>query len=187
VAATTERDRLATENSRLRRALAREGRLLFLGAVAILLIGGGIGTFVFFRHLAYGDLIAARQLLEQVQTDDETQRNQVSAQNVKITKLEIELTQTKADLEAVRPSKDRYNFAPNESRIAADGRLIIGLVGSPSNESVVLSINDKQQTMVAGQKIVVTPDPSTTCQVTVQSFTMVQAVVTATCAAAKPQ
>jgi len=187
VAAKTERDRLAAENSRLRHALAREGRLLFLGAVAVLLIGGGIGTFVFFRHLAFGDLIAARQLIDQVQTDDENQRNQVSAQNVKITRLEIELAQTKADLESVRPSKDSYNFAPNESRIAADGRLIIGLVGSPSNESVVLSINDKRQAMVAGQKINVTPDPSTTCQVTVQSFTMVQAVVTATCAAAKPQ
>ena len=65
--------------------------------------------------------------------------------------------------------------------------MIIGLVGSPSNESVVLSVNDRQQTLVAGQKVVVTPAPSTTCQVTVQSFTMVQAVVTATCAAAKPQ
>ena len=58
MAAKTERDRLAAENSRLRHALAREGRLLFLGAVAILLIAGGIGTFVFFRHLAYGDLVA---------------------------------------------------------------------------------------------------------------------------------
>ena len=186
MAAKTERDRLATENSRLRRALVREGRLLFLGAVAILLIGGGIGTFVFFRHLAYGDLVAARQLINQVQTDDENQRKQVNEQNVKINRLEIDLAQTKADLESIRPSKDRYNIPPNESRIAANGRLIIGLVGSPANESVVLSINDRQQTMVAGQKAIVAPDPSTTCQVTVQSFTMVQAVVTATCAAAKP-
>jgi hypothetical protein len=186
VAAQKERDRLAAENSRLRHALAREGRLLFLGAVAILLIGGGIGTFVLFRHLANADLVAARQLVDQVQTDDENQRKLVTAQNVKISKLEIDLARTKADLEAIRPEKGKFNIPPNESRIAADG-LIIGLVGSPSNESVVLSINDKQQTMVAGQKIMVTPNPSTTCQVTVQSFTMVQAVVTATCAAAKPQ
>jgi hypothetical protein len=186
VAAQKERERLAAENTRLRHALVREGRLMFLGAVAILLISGGIGTFVFFRHLAFADLVAARQLISQVQSDDENQRNLVSAQNVKISKLDIELGKVKADLESIRPEKGKFNIPPNESRIAADG-LIIGLVGSPSNESVVLSINDKQQTLVAGQRVVVSPNPSTTCQVTVQSFTMVQAVVTATCAATKPQ
>ena len=176
-----------SENARLRLALAREGRLLFLGAVAILLVGGGIGTFLFFRHLAYADLVAARQLIAQVQDDDETQRKQVNEENIKINSLETELANTKADLEAIRPSKDQYNIPPNESRIIADGRLTVGLVGSPTIDTVTLSINGKEQSVVAGQVIDVSPDPSTNCQVRVQSFSMVNATVNAVCAAAKPQ
>ena len=187
VTESTERQRLAEENARLRLVLAREGRLLFLGVVAFLLIGGGIGTFVFFRHLAYGDLIAARQLNEQVQTDDENQRKQVNEQSIKINKLEADLASTKADLDAIRPAKNKYNIPPNESRVAADGRLTIGLVGSPAVDSITLSINGKQQSVIAGQAINVALDPSTNCQVTVQSFDMVKAVVIAACAAAKAQ
>jgi hypothetical protein len=176
-----------SENARLRLALAREGRLLFLGVVAILLIGGGIGTFIFFRHLAYGDLVAARQLIAQVQDDDEAQRKLVNEQNIKMNTLETELANTKADLEAVRPEKDKYDIPPNESRIIADGKLTVGLVGSPAIDSLTLSINGKPQSAVAGQVIDVAPDPSTNCQVKVQSFSMVKATVNAACAAAKPQ
>jgi hypothetical protein len=176
-----------SENARLRLALAREGRLLFLGVVAILLVGGGIGTFIFFRHLASGDLVAARQLVAQVQDDDETQRKLVNEQNIKINALETELANTKADLEAVRPEKDKYDIPPNESRIIADGKLTVGLVGSPAIDSLTLSINGKPQSAVAGQVIDVAPDPSTNCQVKVQSFSMVKATINAACAAAKPQ
>ncbi len=183
----TERARLVAENSRLRATLAREGRLMFLGTVAILLVGGGIGTFVFFRNLAYGDLVAARQRIDQLQTEGENLRRQVNDQNVQMNTLSADLTRTKADLETIRPSKDRYAIPPNESRIVADGRLAIGLVGSPANESITLSINGKQQTAIAGQVINVAPDPSTNCQIGVQSFDMFNAQITATCAAAKPQ
>jgi hypothetical protein len=171
-----------SENARLRLALAREGRLVFLGVVAILLVGGGIGTFIFFRHLASADLVAARQLIAQVQDDDETQRKQVNAENIKINSLETELAKTKADLEAIRPSKDVYDIPPNESRIIADGRLTVGLVGSPTIDAITLSINGKEQSVVAGQVIDIAPDPSTNCQVRLQSFSMVKATVNATCA-----
>jgi hypothetical protein len=142
---------------------------------------------VFFRHLASADLVAARQLIAQVQDDDETQRKQVNEANIKINSLETELANTKADLEAIRPSKDQYDIPPNESRIIADGRLTVGLVGSPTTDSVTLSINGKEQSAVAGQIIDVAPDSSTNCQVRVQSFSMVKATVNAVCAAAKPQ
>jgi len=183
----TERSRLVAENTRLRASMAREGRLLFIGAMAILLIAGGIGTFVFFRNLAYGDLVAARQQISQLQTEAEKLTQQVNEQNVQINNLNVDLTRTKAELEAIRPSKDRYAIPPNESRIVADGRLTIGLIGSPANESITLSINGRQQTAVVGQTINVAPDPSINCQVAVQSFDMFSALVTATCAAAKPQ
>jgi hypothetical protein len=178
----TDQSRLIRENSRLRHVLAREGRLLFLGLVVILLVGGGLGTFFLFRHLAYGDLVAAKQLIVQVQSDDDTQRKQLNEANIKISKLETDLASTRADLDAIRPAKNTYNIPANESRLTGDGRLAIGLVGSPAIDGVTLSINGKQQMAIAGQVISIPPD----CHVTVQSFTMVQAVVIATCDTAKP-
>ena len=181
---SVERHYWNNENARLRLALAREGRLLFLIVVAIVLVGGGISTFFFFRHLASADLVAARQLIEQVQNDDETQRKQVNAENIRINALETELASTKADLESIRPDKNKYDIPPNESRII-DGRLTVGLVGSPAIDSVILSIDGKSQPAVAGQVIDVAPDPSTHCQVRVRSFDMVKVTVNASCAAAK--
>jgi hypothetical protein len=183
----TGRGRLAAENTRLRLALAREGRWLFIGLVAILLVAGGTGTFLLFRHLAKAELVAAKQRIEQLQTEGEDLRRQANEQNVQINTLNADLTRTKADLEAIRPAQNRYAIPPNESRIVGDGRLTIGLVGSPANENITLSINGKQQTVTAGQVINIAPDPSTNCQVTLQSFDMFSAMVTATCAAAKAQ
>jgi hypothetical protein len=167
--------------------LAREGRLLFLGAVAILLVVGGVGTFIFFRNLAYGDLFAARQQINQLQTEGENLRRQVNDQNVQINTLQAKLTGVQAALQSIMPSANTYKISPNQSLAIAGGHLIIGLVGSPSNESVTLNINGKQQTAVAGQIINVAPDPSMNCEVGVQTFDMFTAVLGASCAAAKPQ
>ena len=49
-----------------------------------------------------------------------------------------------------------------------------------------LNINGKQQTVVAGQIINVAPDPSTNCEVGVQTFDMFTAKLNAACTAAKP-
>ncbi len=183
----TERNRLVAENTRLRATLAREGRLMFIAVVAILLIGGGIGTFVFFRNLAYSDLVAARLRIGQLQTEGETLKKQVDSQAVQINALQMELKQTKDDLEEIRPAKNRYAIAPNESRIVAEGRLTIALIGAPANESITLSINGKEQTATAGQTITIAPDASTKCQVTVQSFDMFKALIVATCTGTKAQ
>lgn len=182
-----ERSRLAAENTRLRSALAREGRLMFIAVVAILLVGGGIGTFLFFRNLAYGDLVAARQKIEQLQGEGETLKKQVDSQAVQINSMQMELKQTKDDLEEIRPAKNRYAIPPNESRIVADGHLTIALIGAPANESITLNINGKEQTATAGQTINVASDASTKCQVTVQSFDMFKALIVATCSGAKAQ
>ena len=47
----------------------------------------------------------------------------------------------------------------------ADGRLTIGLVGSPTNESVNININGKQQKAVSGDVIHIALDSLTSCQV----------------------
>jgi hypothetical protein len=182
-----ERGRFAAENSRLRAALAREGRLLFVGGVVILLLAGGIGTFLLSRNLASGDLVAAREQIEQLRTESQGLRRQLTDQAAELTATNAKLADVKGQLEAINPSKNVYILSPNETRIVADGHLTIGLVGSPGNESISLDINGKQQTALAGQPIAVAPDPSSNCMVTVQSFDMFKAAIVASCAAAKPK
>jgi hypothetical protein len=179
---------MARRNARLHGSLARDGRLMFLLIVAVLLVGGGIGTFLFFRNLASADLVAARQLVDQLQTNDETQRKQLNDQSLKINQLETELSRTKATLEAITPSQNTYNVTPNQSLLIGDGRLSLGLVGSPANENVTLNINGRTQTVAVGQVIAVPIDPTTNCRIAVQSFDMFKAVVNAICAGpARPQ
>jgi hypothetical protein len=187
VSSRGERARSEGENRRLRLALVREGRLIFLAIVAFLLVAGGIGTFLFFRQLAYGELVTTKQKVTQLQTEGENLKKQSDSQSVEINSLQLQLKQTKDELESIRPSRDRYSIPPNESRVIAGGRLIIGLIGAPANESITLSINGKQQTAVVGQQINVAPDASTNCQLTIQSFDMFKALIVAKCEAAKAE
>jgi hypothetical protein len=61
------------------------------------------------------------------------------------------------------------------------------MIGPPANDSVLLNINGKSQTVPAGQTLSIAPDPATHCQINVQSFDVFKAVIVATCAAAKAQ
>jgi hypothetical protein len=62
------------------------------------------------------------------------------------------------------------------------GRLTVGLIGAPTNDSVTLNVNGKRQSLGTGDVLnVVAADGQTNCQVRVQSFDMFKAVVTATC------
>ena len=60
----------------------------------------------------------------------------IADQNANLTALRAELTSTKATLDAIMPSQNHYTISPNQSLIVADGRLTIGLIGSPGNEGV---------------------------------------------------
>ena len=84
------------------------------------------------------------------------------------------------------PSENTYNIQPNQTLILGDGHLTVGMIGPPANDSVLLNINGKSQTLPAGQTLSITPDPATRCQINVQSFDVFKAVIVATCAAAKP-
>lgn len=183
----TQRSRSAAGSSRLQAALARQGWWRFVGVFVILLLACGAGTFVFFRNLASGDLVAARELIDQLRSESQVLRRQTIDQAAELTATKAKLTAVQAKLDAIMPSQNVYNLHPNQTLIVADNHLTIGLVGAPANESVALDINGKQQTAIAGQPISVVPDSSTSCTVVVQSFDMFKAVVTASCVPKKPQ
>ena len=62
---------------------------------------------------------------------------------------------------------------------------MVGMVGAPGNDAVMLNVNGKQQTLAAGQTINVAPDPATQCQLSVQSFDLFRATLVAACSGPK--
>jgi hypothetical protein len=167
--------------------MSRDRRGLWFAIGVILIVAAGLGGFVLGRNFTYNDVSASRDLIDQLQLKNQSLNQQILGQNTKITTLQTNLASVQAALNAITPSRDAYNIDPNQSVVVANGRLTVGLVGSPSNEGVTINVNGKEQFVAAGGIIKVTPDPSTTCQVIVQSFDMFHAVVNASCAAAKPQ
>jgi uncharacterized protein (UPF0333 family) len=139
------------------------------------------------RQFNSRDLQQRDAAIQQLQSDGQRLSADIADQNATLTAMRAELKSTKAALDAITPSQNVYNINPNQSLIAADGRLTIGLVGSPGNDGVNLNVNGKQQKVAAGDAIRLSPDPLTTCQVQVQSFDMFKAMLIASCAATKSQ
>lgn len=156
---------------------------------------GGIVLILFIMVSGYfwGRQFNARDIQQrdaailQMQSDGQRLAADIADQNATLTALRADLTTTRATLDAITPSLNVYNINPNQSLIVADGRLTIGMIGSPGNEGISLNINGKQQKVAAGDVIRISPDPSTACQVQLQSFDMFKAVLVASCAAAKSQ
>jgi len=163
-------------------------RSRFRSPAAIVLI-----LFIMVSGYFWGRQFNARDIQQrdaailQMQADGQRLAADIADQNATLTALRAELTSTKATLDAITPSLNIYNINPNQSLIAADGRLTIGMIGSPGNEGINLNVNGKQQKVSAGDIIRVSPDASTACQVQIQSFDMFKAVLVASCAAAKSQ
>jgi len=152
------------------------GRWLFL--IAIL---AGIGCYVIGLNVGYLDIAGARQLIQELRADNQKLKTQIADLNATQVALQNKLSTFEAALDEIIPSKNTYNIKPNQSMIVASGRLTIGLVGPPTNESVNININGKQQSAATGDVIKVQLDPSTVCQVRVQSFDMFRAVLNASC------
>jgi hypothetical protein len=152
-------------------------------AIVVILVGGHL----YGRYLASKDLGGRDNVIEQLRTESQQEKRSIDQKSAQLTEMQADLDKMKAQLEAIMPAKDTYNIVPNQTLIVADGRVTVGLVGSPGNDSVTLNINGKQQAVAAGQMITAGSDPSANCHVAVQSFDMFMAVLTASCAGAKGQ
>lgn len=146
--------------------------------VSIYYIGRGVGTH---------EINTATSRVVQYQGENQKLVAERAKQTATLTELQVKLKEVQARLEMITPSENTYDVSPNQSLIVADGHLTVGLVGTPKNEGVDINVNGKQQSVVAGDVITVALDPSTNCQVKIQSFDMFKATFTATCTAAKPQ
>ena len=156
------------------------GRWLFLLTILV-----GVVAYLIGLNVGYLDIAGARQLIQQLRTDNQKLKTQIADLNATQVALQNRLSVFEAALDEIIPSKNTYNIKPNQSMIVASGRLTVGLIGPPSNDSVTININGKQQTAATGDVIKVTLDPSTVCQVRVQSFDMFRAVLNASCTQAQ--
>jgi cell division protein FtsB len=163
------------------------GRRLGVVVCALLILAAAIGSYFAARVASDNELKAANLRILQVQNENQKLVADNTNQLGTIADLQIQIKNAQTKLAVILPTENTYNINPNQSLIVAGGRLTIGLIGSPTNESVNININGKPQTAAVGAVINSVLDASTTCQVGVQSFDMFKAVLTATCASAKPQ
>jgi hypothetical protein len=183
----TDQGRSVRDNAR--RPLFATGQSRFLTVVIclVVILVITVGGHLYGRYLASRDLGGRDAAIVQLTSEGEKLKRQMTEKDVQISTLQAKLKNVQATLDAIMPAENTYNVTPNQSVIIGDGRLTIGLVGSPGNEGVTLNINGKQQTVAAGQVVTVAADASTNCQLAVQSFDMFRAIVNASCAGAKPQ
>jgi hypothetical protein len=155
------------------------------GIVLILFIM--VSGYFWGRQFNARDIAQRDAAILQMQSDSQRLAADIADQNATLTALRAELSSTKATLDAITPSLNVYDIIPNQSLIVADGRLTVGMVGSPGNDGINLNVNGKQQKVAAGDVVRISPDPSTACQVQLQSFDMFKAVLVASCGPTKSQ
>lgn len=175
-------------SARLREALMTSGgraRLVIVAAILALLVA--IGGHIYGRFLAARDIQERDATILQLQAASQKLEAEIADQNGRLAAAQTKLTNVQAALDTMMPTEDTFKIDPNQSLIVAGGHLTIGLIGAPTNQGVNININGKQQSAAAGDVIRVAPDPSTNCQVRVQSFDMFKVIITASCAAVNPE
>lgn len=139
------------------------------------------------REFAIRPLEDAMAEMTRLQPEAARLKATILEQNAKIIDLQSRLTEVQGRLETVYPAKDTYKILTNQSLNLADGRLTVALVGPPTYEGINININGKQYPAVSGDIFKISPDPSTACQVVIQSYNMFNVILHASCEPAKPR
>jgi hypothetical protein len=177
VTETLGRGRAVGKRSRL----FNDRRRRFL--LVCVILAGAIAAYFAGLRLAYRDMADTKRLVEQLQSETQRLKTELGQQNAGFVALQAKSKSAQAALEEIMPSENTYKISPNQSVFVASGRLTIGLIGSPTNETVNININGKQQSAATGDVINIAIDPP--CKVRVQSFDMFKVVVTASCEATR--
>lgn len=165
------------------RMLTRRRRTVILLIETLLIVAVALIGHVTGREMARRHLIQRDQTIQQLREERQEVSAELHKRADRILTLETRLKHVEGVLHEIVPDQGIYVIRPNQSLVVAGGRVIVGLVGSPTNEGVQVNVNGKQRLSAAGDVITVTTGENRMCQVTVQSFDMFKAVLQATCAA----
>jgi hypothetical protein len=163
--------------------MTRRGRIFLITASVVIIAAVAIFGRLYGQHLAYDAMEDRDSAIRQLEVERQQLELEKSGQVTRMTTMHTEAQRLQAKLDAIIPSENRYNIEPNQSLVLADGHLTVGLIGAPRDNGIDININGKRYAAVVGDVIHVTPDPSTSCEVKIQSFDMFKAQFTAACAA----
>ena len=155
-------------------------------AVSVVIVAA-IAIFgqLYGQHLAYGAMQDRDSAIRQLELETQRLQLEKSSQSASMQSMHTEAEHLQAQLDAIIPSQNRYTIEPNQSLLLADGHLTVGLIGAPRDDGIDININGKRYAAVVGDTIHIASDPSTACDVKIQSFDMFKAQLTASCAADK--
>jgi hypothetical protein len=168
------------------RMLTRRRRTVILLIETLLIVAVALIGHVTGREMARRQLVQRDLTIQQLREERQQASAELNRRADRILTLETRLKHVEGVLHEIVPDHGIYVIRPNQSLVVAGGRVIVGLVGSPSNQGVLVNVNGKQQLSAAGDVMTATTGEGQMCQVTVQSFDMFKAVLHATCAADAP-
>jgi hypothetical protein len=178
----TRLDRDGPENSRPFRA---DNRLVMAVAFVLMCLGILIGGHLYGRYLGSFVTPGLDDTITELRIRTQFEKRQADSLAAQLTTMGAKLNSTQATLDSIMPSPNTYTIKPNQALIVGDGHLLIGMVGPPGNDAILLNVNGKQQPLASGQTINVAPEPATQCQLSVQSFDVFKATLVATCSEPK--
>jgi hypothetical protein len=155
-------------------------------AFVMMCLGILIGGHLYGRYLASFSSPGLDDTMVELRAQAQKQHIKNDRQEAELTVMAAKLHGAQGALDSIMPSPNTYTFYPNRARIVGDGHLMVGMIGTPGNDAIMLNVNGKQQSLAAGQTINVTPDdPTTQCQLSVQSFDAFKATLVAACSGPK--
>ena len=150
--------------------MAPTGRFPLGVAGVVIMLVGAISGFSYRAYVDYGDIANSNQLVLEARSENQELKSEIAKQDAELTALQTKLKSVQDTLDALMPAENTYNLDPNQALIIAGGRMTIGLVRAPGIEAININVNGKQYVASAGAVINIELDPTTTCQVGVQSF-----------------
>ena len=156
-------------------------RRVALATTLAVVIGVGIASFLLGAYFTSRDVASLRVVLGSVQAETQKAKQGLVSQAAANSALQARLAAVSAELEAIRPAKNTYVISPNQAIVLADGRLTVGLVGSPGSNSLLLNVNGEQKSSSPGDVIQVSAGNETSCKIAVQQFDLFKAQVNVNC------
>jgi hypothetical protein len=167
------------------RLLTRRRRAWILFIETLLILAVAVIGHLIGRELGRRNLEKREEIVLELREELQKRGAELGRRNDQVSALQVKLNAVQATLDAIVPAENTYNITPNQALLVGGGRITVGLVGQPGNQTVTLNINGKEHTATAGDVIGVPFDDRATCYIAIQSFDMFKATFNATCSAKK--
>jgi hypothetical protein len=163
------------------RLLTRRRRAFILFTETFLILLVALVGHLTGRELSRRNLEKREEIIIELREELQKRGGELGRRNDQYGVLQAKLNSVQAALDAIVPSENTYKIVPNQSLLVGGGRMTVGLVGQPANQTVTLNINGREYVLAAGDVVKLSYDEKTSCQVTLQSFDMFKASLNASC------